>query len=67
MFMAWTAGPEHAVFVTADGEAYAVGNNVDGRLGIGELKKGEEAVVVAEPTRVQMPEEAKVVGASCGG
>lgn len=49
----------------------AVGQNVDGRLGVGELEKGEDGeavpVVVAAPTRVQLPEGAKIVGASCGG
>ncbi len=57
--------------MTQDGGALAVGQNVDGRLGVGELEKGEDGeavpVVVAAPTRVQLPEGAKIVGASCGG
>jgi alpha-tubulin suppressor-like RCC1 family protein len=37
------AGPEHAIFVTAKGDAFAVGQNEDGRLGLGLLEDNDSS------------------------
>ncbi len=59
------AGPEHAVFVTGKGEIFGVGQNEDGRLGLGaeEGKRG----MFPSPVAMKVPAGKRMVGAACGG
>lgn len=51
------------MFVTKKGEVLGLGENRDGRVGVG----GEDQGPVRAPTMLKLPEGKPVVKAACGG
>ncbi|KAL7809097.1 RCC1/BLIP-II [Trichoderma gracile] len=59
-------GEGHAIALTADGLVYAIGENANGQLGLGELGKGICSTDAWLKLRFQVPEGFKIVGVAAG-
>ena len=57
-----SCGDEHSGFITNNGLVYTIGNNADGRLGVGD----RSIKFSASPCLVELPTAAQAVNISCG-
>jgi len=64
------AGPGHAIFVLGNGEVYGVGQNEDGRLGLGQQQEERNRqTLFSSPIAMKLPSLSgkKIISAACGG
>jgi alpha-tubulin suppressor-like RCC1 family protein len=58
-----SCGEEHSAFITADGLIYSIGNNADGRLGVGD----RGVTYSTSPCLVEVDTRIPASMVSCGG